>query len=65
MCEECEQGDSLMVVYSRKLDRRGWRPPAKARTVARHTDRAVSDEIAQPRFACEPSLRTRRTREVR
>jgi len=54
MCEDCERGEALAMVYSRKLDRKGWRPPAKAATVARHSDRAQPDRRASSAsFVCE------------
>jgi hypothetical protein len=66
MCDDCEQNGSLMVVSSRRLDRRGWRPPAKAATVARHSDVDVPGGPANPsRFSCEPSRPTERRREIR
>jgi hypothetical protein len=62
MCEDCEQGEALSVVYSRKLDRRGWRPPAKAATVARDRDDPQPGETKS--FACEPSRVNARRRET-
>lgn len=64
MCEDCEQGDALAVVYSRRVERRGWRPPAKAANAPRHRDVAVprSDEAA--RFSCERPRRTDRKPEI-
>ena len=64
MCEECERGDTLAVVYSRKLDRRGWRPPAKAKTVARHTSKTVTPDDRAASFACAPSKSVRRREEI-
>jgi hypothetical protein len=56
MCEDCEQGEALMVVYSRKIERRGWRPPAKAATVPRTTNTVTKrSKDAPPKFSCERS----------
>jgi hypothetical protein len=64
MCEDCEQGDTLMVVYSRKVERRGWRPPAKATNPPRLRDDAVSRDKDTPRFSCERSRPTKRRPEI-
>ena len=59
MCDECasEEIVPLSVAYFGKGDRRGWRPPASAKTEPIHDDRVVSGRpyaIALPRFVCEP-----------
>ena len=59
MCEDCEQGETLAVVYSRKVERRGWRAPAKAATAPRHDD-AVVRRGTGPGFCCEPPRRLHR-----
>jgi hypothetical protein len=68
MCEDCEQGETLMVVYSKKLDRRGWRPPAKAATAPRlrddASDKANARDKPGARFACERPRRGERRPEV-
>ena len=65
MCEDCEQGESMMVVYSRKVERRGWRPPAKAASAPRHSDAAVTGgDDAGPQFSCERPRRGERRREI-
>ena len=32
MCDECEEIEPLTVAYFGKLERKGWRPPAAAKT---------------------------------
>ena len=65
MCEDCEQGDALMVVYSRKVERRGWRPPVKAASTPRHSEAtAARGDDAGPQFSCERARRTGRKREI-
>jgi hypothetical protein len=56
MCEDCEQDETLAVVYSRKVERRGWRAPAKAATAPRH-ENAVPSRGAGAAFSCEPPRR--------
>ena len=56
MCDECEEIEPLTVAYFGKMERRGWRPPAAARTVPVHDDRVVSGRpYAMAVFACEPA----------
>ena len=56
MCDECEEIEPLTVAYFGKMERRGWRPPAAARTVPVHDDRVVSGRpFAMAVFACEPA----------
>jgi hypothetical protein len=63
MCEACEQGETLDVVYSRRVDRRGWRPRAKAASEPRLTDaRTPTKSVAT--FACEGSRDTKRQSEI-
>lgn len=64
MCEDCEQGDTLSVVYSRKVERRGWRAPAKAATAPRLDD-GGGKRGPQRAFSCEPSRRSDRGAEKR
>ena len=57
MCDECEEIEPLTVAYYGKPDRKGWRPPAAAKTVPVHDDRLLSGRpyaIPAPRFVCEP-----------
>ncbi|HEX4552664.1 MAG TPA: hypothetical protein VH249_01660 [Xanthobacteraceae bacterium] len=65
MCEECEEIEPLTVAYFGTADRKGWRPPAAARSVPinhdsdldRLSDRVVSGRpyaIPAPRFVCVP-----------
>ena len=60
MCDECAYEDivPLTVAYFGKGDRKGWRPPAAAKTEPVHDDRAVSGRpyaIVLPSFVCEPA----------
>jgi hypothetical protein len=56
MCDECEKIEPLTVAYFGKMERKGWRPPAAARTVPVHDDRVVSGRpYAMAIFACEPA----------
>ena len=57
MCEDCEEIEPLTVAYFGKADRKGWRPPAAAKTTPVHDDRVVSGRpyaILAPRFVCAP-----------
>ncbi len=57
MCDECEAIEPLTVAYYGRPDRKGWRPPAVAKTVPVHDDRLLSGRpyaIPAPRFVCEP-----------
>ena len=67
MCEEGEEIEPLTVAYFGKADRKGWRPPATARSVPVHDDgdmnaRLMDDRIVSgrpyaiqaPRFVCVP-----------
>ena len=61
MCDECEEIEPLTVAYYGKTERKGWRPPASAKTEPIHDDRllsgrpyAISDPSWAPRFLCEP-----------
>ena len=55
MCEDCEEIEPLTVAYFGKADRKGWRPPAAARTTPVHDDRVVSGRpYAISVFVCEP-----------
>jgi hypothetical protein len=38
MCEECEEIEPLTVAYFGKADRKGWRPPAAAKSVPINND---------------------------
>jgi hypothetical protein len=67
MCDECEEIEPLTVAYYGRMERKGWRPPAAAKTVP--TTEPILDErlvtgrpyaIQPPRFVCEPQ----RAREV-
>jgi len=42
MCEECEEIEPLTVAYFGTADRKGWRPPAAARSVPINNDGDVS-----------------------
>lgn len=56
MCDECEEIEPLTVAYYGKADRKGWRPPAAAKTTPVHDDRLLTGRpyaIAVPRFVCE------------
>lgn len=56
MCDECEEIEPLTVAYYGKPDRKGWRPPAAAKTMPVHDDRLLTGRpyaIAVPRFVCE------------
>jgi len=56
MCEDCEEIEPLTVAYYGKADRKGWRPPAAARTAPVHDDRLVSARpYAIPTFVCAPA----------
>ncbi len=58
MCDECEEIEPLTVAYFGKMERKGWRPPAAARTVPVHDDRVVSGRpYAMPavQFVCAPA----------
>jgi hypothetical protein len=58
MCEECEEIEPLTVAYYGKVNRRGWRPPAQARTAPVHDERPVSGRpYAIAVFACEAAPR--------
>jgi hypothetical protein len=57
MCEDCEEIEPLTVAYFGKQDRKGWRPPATARTAPVYDDRGQTGRpyaIQAPRFVCEP-----------
>jgi hypothetical protein len=61
MCDECEEIEPLTVAYYGKMERKGWRPPASAKTVPTSEpildDRLVTGRpyaIPVPRFVCEP-----------
>ncbi len=57
MCDECEEIEPLTVAYYGKADRKGWRPPAAAKTAPVHDDRLLSGRpyaIPAPRFVCTP-----------
>jgi len=43
MCEECEEIEPLTVAYFGKADRKGWRPPAAARSAPVNNDSDLSD----------------------
>ena len=56
MCDECEEIEPLTVAYFGKLERKGWRPPAAAKTAPINDDRVVSGRpyaIPTSRFVCE------------
>jgi len=58
MCDECEEIEPLTVAYFGKMERKGWRPPAAARTVPVHDDRVVSGRpyaMAAAQFVCAPA----------
>ncbi len=56
MCEECEEIEPLTVAYYGKADRKGWRPPAAAKTAPVHDDRVISARpYAIAVFVCEPA----------
>jgi hypothetical protein len=59
MCDECEEIEPLTVAYFGKMERKGWRPPATARTVpVLDDDRVVSGRpYAMPtaQFVCAPA----------
>jgi hypothetical protein len=60
MCDDCEEIEPLTVAYYGKQDRKGWRPPAAARTPPVNDDRLVSGRpyaISASRFVCEPAGR--------
>ena len=52
MCEDCEEVEPLTVAYFGKASRYGWRPPAAAATVPRHTDSPVVAGATRA-FVCE------------
>jgi hypothetical protein len=57
MCDECEEIEPLTVAYYGKMERKGWRPPASAKTEPVNDDRMVSGRpyaISLARFVCEP-----------
>jgi hypothetical protein len=57
MCDECEEIEPLTVAYYGKGDRKGWRPPASARTEPVHDDRLLTGRpyaIQAARFWCAP-----------
>ena len=67
MCEECEEIEPLTVAYFGKADRKGWQPPAAAKSVPIHDDsdmnaRLLNDRVVSgrpyaipaPRFVCVP-----------
>ena len=62
MCEECEEIEPLTVAYFGKPDRKGWRPPAAARSEPLNSDRELEERIVSgrpyaisaPRFVCVP-----------
>ena len=54
MCEECEEIEPLTVAYYGKVDRKGWRPPAAARTAPVHEE-VSARPYAIAVFACEPA----------
>ncbi|HEY1544128.1 MAG TPA: hypothetical protein VGG01_17120 [Xanthobacteraceae bacterium] len=60
MCDECEEIEPLTVAYYGKAERKGWRPPASAKTEPIHDDRLLSGRpyaigyaSMAPRFVCE------------
>jgi hypothetical protein len=58
MCDECEEIEPLTVAYFGKMERKGWRPPAAARTVPVHDDRVVSGRpyaMQAAQFVCAPA----------
>jgi len=58
MCDECEEIEPLTVAYFGKMERKGWRPPAAARTVPVHDDRVVSGRpyaMRAAQFVCAPA----------
>jgi hypothetical protein len=58
MCDECEEIEPLTVAYFGKMERRGWRPPAAAKTVPLNDDRVVSGRpfaMAAEQFVCAPA----------
>ena len=57
MCDECEEIEPLTVAYYGTANRKGWRPPAAAKTAPVHDDRLLSGRpyaIPAPRFVCAP-----------
>ena len=67
MCEECEEIEPLTVAYFGKADRKGWLPPAAAKSVPINNDsdmnaRLLNDRVVSgrpyaipaPRFVCAP-----------
>jgi hypothetical protein len=57
MCDECEEIEPLTVAYYGKADRKGWRPPAAAKTAPTNDDRLETGRpyaIPAPRFVCLP-----------
>ena len=62
MCEECEEIEPLTVAYFGKVDRKGWRPPAAAKSTPVTSDRILDERVVSgrpyaipaPRFVCVP-----------
>jgi hypothetical protein len=62
MCEECDEIEPLTVAYFGKADRKGWRPPAAAKSTPVNDDSIWDDRVVSgrpyaipaPRFVCEP-----------
>ena len=49
MCEECEEIEPLTVAYFGKADRKGWRPPAAAKSAPLNNDGDLNDGGADSR----------------
>src|SRR5712672_1849599 len=49
MCEECEEIEPLTVAYFGKADRKGWRPPATAKSVPIHDDSDMNARLLNER----------------
>ena len=62
MCDECEEIEPLTVAYFGTADRKGWRPPAAAKSTPVNDDRQLADRVVSgrpyaiqaPRFVCAP-----------
>src|ERR1700730_2047170 len=46
----CEEGEPLTVAYFGKADRKGWRPPATARSVPVHDDGDMNARLMDDRI---------------
>jgi hypothetical protein len=67
MCDDCEEIEPLTVAYYGRMERRGWRPPAAAKTEPIHDDRLLSGRpyaISAAQFVCEPQGKREVAREV-